>query len=969
MKSSSVIFQVLLRSWAAMGVALKRLLTQRFLSLAALVGLIIAIAFILSVPLYADGVYFRLFREEILADRPLEVASRPPNYAPLTFVFELSVAGRDIPQWEKSLDLDRYLSGEALSTLNLPVLQSVNLCRTDTYSLYPPADWSRGSSVYALTSAILASLMPWDETISLAAGRYPQATSTLETNYAVQGLVSEDLAIQIGLQIGDRYFLRGGNVEIPIEVVGLWRPVDRRAPYWSIQTELWVLVHPQTYREVVSRLVTDELRNCRWMIVADGGRLHSNDVVGLERRIGMIEQRVATLLPGTKLILSPLPALQRYQKSTPALTYLLYAFSVPILGLILAFISLVAELFVGQQRGEMAIFRSRGASAAQVVGMLIWQGILLGSVALILGVYLSEGIARAIGQARSFLDFGAGNRLRIDMTPSILMYGLVGLALLLLVQVLLPSLGAARNTILTYRQERARFLRIPGWQRFGVDFLLLIPAAYGYWHLQLQSRRALAGAQGIPDPLHNPLLLLVPALGILAAALFTLRLAPRLLALLAWVLQRTKSVGMLMAARYLARTPAFYSAPLILLVLTLGLSAFTASLARTLDGHLEKQMYYQVGADLQLYELGTKVNEQTDNPVYTFGPVEEHLTLEGVRAATPVGRYRASVVMANGAREGIFLGIDRLTFPSVAYWKPDFASQSLGALMNTLAANPDGVLVSSDFLRQEKLNLGDRLQMSIQPGGRSQSVPMMVRIVGTFDLFPTWYPNESPLFVGNLDEFFLAASAEYPREVWLKLTSGADPEGIVYAVRGYSITLDRHADQSRLVTNGLNVLVQDWASAELKIRQIQRRPERQGLFGLLSAGFVASAVLTVVGFLLYALFSFRRRFIEMGMLRAIGLSTSQMNRLLAAELAYLILLGSGVGTLVGVLASRLFVPFLQIGASVQAQYPPFQITIAWMSIFQIYTLFFVLFLAASFVLSAFLRRMRIFQAIKLGETS
>jgi putative ABC transport system permease protein len=121
--------------------------------------------------------------------------------------------------------------------------------------------------------------------------------------------------------------------------------------------------------------------------------------------------------------------------------------------------------------------------------------------------------------------------------------------------------------------------------------------------------------------------------------------------------------------------------------------------------------------------------------------------------------------------------------------------------------------------------------------------------------------------------------------------------------------------------------------------------------------------------MLYALFSFRRRFIEMGMLRAIGLSIKQMTAFLAAELASLILVGIIAGTIVGVFASKLFVPFLQIGSTALAQYPPFQIQIAWLSIFQIYGLFIVLFIAALSVLSAILIRMKIFQAVKLGESS
>ncbi|MCK7481747.1 MAG: ABC transporter permease, partial [Candidatus Moduliflexus flocculans] len=111
------------------------------------------------------------------------------------------------------------------------------------------------------------------------------------------------------------------------------------------------------------------------------------------------------------------------------------------------------------------------------------------------------------------------------------------------------------------------------------------------------------------------------------------------------------------------------------------------------------------------------------------------------------------------------------------------------------------------------------------------------------------------------------------------------------------------------------------------------RPERQGSVRICFPwDSFPSAPLTVLGFLLYALFSFRRRFIEMGMLRAIGLSIQQMTSLLMAELAFPVLLGIGVGTRLAAFASRLFVPFLQIGASTQSQYPPFQIQIAWLSI-------------------------------------
>ncbi len=48
--------------------------------------------------------------------------------------------------------------------------------------------------------------------------------------------------------------------------------------------------------------------------------------------------------------------------------------------------------------------------------------------------------------------------------------------------------------------------------------------------------------------------------------------------------------------------------------------------------------------------------------------------------------------------------------------------------------------------------------------------------------------------------------------------------------------------------------------------------------------------------------------------------------------------------------------------------PPFMVEIAWADIFRIYALFGLLFIAALVILGVLLMRMKIFQAIKLGET-
>jgi putative ABC transport system permease protein len=499
-----------------------------------------------------------------------------------------------------------------------------------------------------------------------------------------------------------------------------------------------------------------------------------------------------------------------------------------------------------------------------------------------------------------------------------------------------------------------------------LDVLLLIPAGYGLYLLRQQGSIAIGGRVTSSDSIfENPLLFLVPALGIFALALVTLRLLPGVMNTLAWIAAKTNSVGLLMASRYLARNRGLYTAPLLLLVLTLSLVAFTTSLAQTLDDHLRDRTYYQIGADARLIELGSAPPEETAGPgqeggateasdseqtsiSWTFVPVAEHLNVPEIKSVARFGEFTGRIQLQGNWGETRIIGIDRLDFPKVAFWRRDFASARLGDLMNSLAVKRDGVLLPRALMRQSEIIVGDVVQIEVSRYGLRRQMPMTV--VGDFNYFPTWYSEDGPLLVANIDYIFEQLGGEFPYDVLVKTVPGTDYEQLRQDLRVYDIQ------------------VVDWRSSRDVIEAAQQRPERQGLFGVLSVGFLAAALLTVLGFLLYTLFSFRRRFIELGTLRAIGLSTGQMAALLAWELAFLVLVGIGIGTLLGVWMSDLFIPYLQVGTRAMDLTPPFTVGIVWPAIFRIYALFGLLFVAALAVLVSLLMRMKIFQAIKLGET-
>ena len=69
----------------------------------------------------------------------------------------------------------------------------------------------------------------------------------------------------------------------------------------------------------------------------------------------------------------------------------------------------------------------------------------------------------------------------------------------------------------------------------------------------------------------------------------------------------------------------------------------------------------------------------------------------------------------------------------------------------------------------------------------------------------------------------------------------------------------------------------------------------------------------------------------------------------------------------GVLASHLFIPYFQIGSAKTDLVPPFIVQIAWPDLVTIYAIFVIMFVLAVAVLIGLLVRMRVFEAVKMGE--
>ncbi|MFO7167807.1 MAG: FtsX-like permease family protein [Chloroflexota bacterium] len=953
----------------------QRLWSHLALMLAIAAGFTVAIALVVSIPVYAEAVGYRILRDELSRD---ESGARRPPFA---FMYRYLGSQTGVIGVDDYAALDAYMAGQVDERLGMPITQRVRYVSSDKLPMLPAN--GVGDPLIWLNVAFASD---FENHIDVVDGALPQVSE----EGPMEILVAEELASRLGVQVGEEYLLLGPRViqprgaqpgeglltarqqaemSIPIRIAGVWRARDPSEEYWFYQPETLnetVFVPEQSFVERVAERNPTPVYVALWYLIADGSGIRSADVPETSARISRTVTEVGALLSGARLDISPARALGRHQEQVQRLTLILTVFSIPVLGLIAYFIILVAGLVVQRQSNEISVLRSRGASRAQVLGVYLLEWLLLGALALALGVLLGQLAAFLMTWTRSFLDLEVREQLPIEMTPAAWQRAWQMLALLLVAS-LLPAFAAARYTIVSFKAERARATRKPFWQRAYLDLLLLVPVVYGYMQLSQRGTIAFLGfGVSAGDPFGNPLLLLAPSLFIFALALVSTRIFPLLMSLLAWLTNRLPGVSTVTALRYLARTPAAYSGPVLLLVLTLSLATFTASMARTLDNHLYDQVYYEHGGDMRVYDLGWSTQpsgamagigqpgtapreapDRLEEARFLFLPVTDYLLVPGITAATRVSTSQVDVNAGGRTFPGRFVGVDRVDILDVVRWREDYAGESFGALMNRLADDPASVLISGELRRQTGLRVGDRFTIRMSDLDVRREVPVVV--AGYVNLFPTIYPGDGPFMIGNLDYAFEQQGGQYPYDVWMRLAPDADHQQIKVG----------------LADLGLRTFERGFAP-ELIVAE-RERPERQGFYGLLSVGFIASAFLTVLGFLFYSVLSFQRRFVELGMLRAIGLSTRQLGTLLAWEQALIIGSGMLAGTLIGVGASRLFIPFLQVRRGEHSQIPPFLVEIAWGQIGIIYATFGAMLVVAVVVMVFLLRRMKLFQAVKLGE--
>ena len=907
--------------------ALIRLKARPVLSFLLLVGLASAITIPMAIPIYSDAATARVLSEQDFQD----VGYRPP----FAYLFYYSTELAQPVDWDDVAPADSYLRTEGLGGLGLPIDFSTAFVDTRLLQL------RHGADQVDLAAVSLAALDDFAERAEILSGRLPASQPDGEP---IEIVIPLSLADSTGLEIGQRAEAYDPEAEIAdslqslmVEVVGIWRPIDTADTRWIIAPDRLgnrVFVDRSVITRQLSPAKPDLIRTAAWYALMDGSSLTAGDVDPLIDNAERVLDEVSRHLPGISRTIDPIGGLLEFQLARDSLARRLVSYAVPTFGLVLVFVMLAVSLTTNERRSELAVLRSRGASRGQLLGQVGVESAMLAAGAFLVAIPVSLGVASLMGSADTFLRLGAREPLTVQLTPPALRVGLI-VALATVALQVLPVWGAARATVVTHDELAIAATRRPWWQRSSLDLMVIVVVlALGY---QLLSNEPELGST-----LADPTIILLPAVVTLAVGLIVLRVLPALLELLARGLRFTPSVTWLVALRRAARSPGSSHVPLLLLVVTVGLAIFTASLAKTLDLQLVDEAYHRVGADWSVYEADSAAAPTVDGvPIgprrlASLGAFE---AIPGIQQATRVGEFTARLSTPNEPVIPVtFYGIDHDTFSEVAFFRSDYATNgSVADAVAGLGSAPEAILVHPSL----GLQRGDEVDADISIDGSTLETRFVV--AGTLAQFPTWYPGEdTPLVVGNLDQLFIQTGQPAVYRVWLS-TETPPPVQI-------------RTEISLIET--LSPLPQ--------IEQTMTAPDRQGVFGLLTVGFVGAVFLSMMGFFFATMFRVRMSAVELGALQALGMPPRRVAGVVVIELGILMTFGLTAGVLTGWQLSRWLIVRL-VGDSGLTATPPLLAEIDQSAVWGLIGLLTALFLVTAVALILVLRRMRVFEALKLGE--
>lgn len=922
----------------------QKLLHKKWMVLCLLIGNILLVAVAVSYPMYRNSSFQRMLTDEF--DRYREKEGEWPAVWAANHVRSLGRSGTSYEQLRDYVD-------RCQARLNVPLYREIEFLSTSLDDAKPVVERDERLERRLQITAISG----LEEEVTVYAGRLPE--KELAQDGCVEVMVSSIVADSQNILLDEAYqfekLLWEDETPVRIRVVGMFRPTNELSPFWveepsSLHRD--VIVPMEVYKSYFLGEEREFACGCKkriyqlWdysAITPEQVRdiLHtSRQLVEAEKNGSVIKDNVYEGI------------IESYSAKAKKVEVSLLILQMPVLALLLAFIYMISSQMLAMEQSEISVMKSRGAKRWQILQMYLVQNLFLGLLSLLAGLPLGGVFCSVLGTATDFMEFSGRRILRVTWSVDVLWYAGAAL-IMMMVMTLIPVISYSRISIVNLKQSQAKKKRSL-WKKMYLDVICLAVALYGYYSFSRNQQQMME--QVLTGETLDPLLYLSSSLFLLGCGLLALRLQPLLLRLVFGIGRKRMA-----PASYVAFVEGIRGAQkkefiMLFMILTVALGIHNTTVARTIVANAEKNAGYSTGADLVLKEVwkdNSSMIPAGETITYTEPDYGKYDMVEGMATHTKVLNMQISIGRRSPDMQ--LMGIITNEFAQVAQMPEGLLPYDFYDYLNVLASSANAVLVSENFMTRLDYHLGDTLVIPDRAGG---SIRLKIR--GFFNYWPSYSPysyelnNDGSLL--EKDNYLIVANlamleqeqGQVPYEIWFKAEDSA--EGIYpWLEENPGVKLTKFVDLEEVRAETCNDTL------------------FQGTNGILTMSFIVVLLLCGVGYLIYFILSIRSRELLFGVLRAMGMKKGEISRMLVLEQIFCGLYSILMGTGIGLVGSRMFVPMIQNAYAASDQVLPLELITSRSDLLQLFGIIGVVVLVCLLVISRIVAHMNISKALKLGE--